>query len=356
MQRRAVHIEIPMSPTYLQESLAYRKAPFGIAVVNSRNGYIIHANDTYCAMLGRTAAQVIGQTWMRFTHPDDVAHDHYTIFRMYESKATQAFATKRYVSADGSVVHARVTVTPFNDENGEQTHMVMVLDETRHVRMREELKLRNEELRVSREEVLNALVVVSRFRDRETGDHLWRTSSYVRVLFETLREAQPFSRQGIKIISSASMLHDIGKIGIPDAILLKEGSLTGDEMRTMQTHTTLGANALIETMRHLRGDSSMMFAREIAEFHHERWDGFGYPYGLRGSAIPLTARVMAVADVYDALRSDRPYKNAYSHETSLKMIEGERGTHFDPEIVDAFLEKEKVFEDISETTRKQKTA
>lgn len=345
-----------MSPISEQESLAFKKAPLGIAIINSTSGKIIHANDTYCAILGRTAAQIIGQPWMRFTHPDDVAHDHYTIHRMYETKASQAFANKRYIAADGSIVHARVTVTPFNDECGEPTHMVMVQDETRHVRIQEELRLRNEELRVSREEVLNALVVVSRFRDRETGDHLWRTSSYVRVIFETLKEAQPFSRQGIKIISSASMLHDIGKIGIPDAILLKEGSLTSEEMKTMQTHTTLGANAIIETMRHLRGDSSMMYAREIAEFHHERWDGFGYPYGLSGTAIPLTARIMAAADVYDALRSDRPYKSAYSHEKSLKIIEAERGTHFDPEIVDVLLKKEKVFEDISETTRKQKSA
>jgi PAS domain S-box-containing protein len=349
MQFRAYSTEIPMSPISEQESLAFKKAPLGIAIINSSSGKIIHANDSYCKLLGRPVTHVIGQTWMRFTHPDDVGHDQYTIYRMYETKAPQAFANKRYVGTDGSIIHAHVTITPFNDEGNEPTHMVMIQDVTQNVHMREELKLRSEELRVTREEVLNALVVVSRFRDRETGDHLRRTRSYIRVLLESLKSAQPFSKQGIEIIASASMLHDIGKIGIPDSILLKEGSLDRDEMRTMETHTTLGANAIIETMRHLRGDSSLMFAREIAEYHHERWDGCGYPHGLSGSTIPLTARVMAVADVYDALRSDRPYKTALSHEESLAIIESERGSHFDPDIVDSFLANERTFLEISET-------
>jgi putative two-component system response regulator len=213
--------------------------------------------------------------------------------------------------------------------------------------MRDTLKIRSEELRESREDVLNALVVVSRFRNRETGDHLWRTRSYMRVILESLQGSQPFSRQGIETIAAASVLHDIGKIGIPDSILLKRGKLERDEMKIMETHTTLGANAILETMRYLKGNGSLMYAREIAEYHHERWDGEGYPHGLRGTAIPFTARIMAVVDAYDALRSVRPYKEAYSHEVAMQTIESESGSHFDPEVVDALFERESLINEIS---------
>jgi response regulator RpfG family c-di-GMP phosphodiesterase len=284
---------------------------------------------------------------MRFTHLDDVARDHYAIYRMYETKTPQIHIQKRYVRPNGAIVHAHVTITPFNNGGIEPSHMVMIQDITEQTHMRDTLKIRSEELRESREDVLNALVVVSRFRDRETGDHLWRTRSYMRVILESLRGSQPFSRQGIETIAAASVLHDIGKIGIPDSILLKRGKLERDEMKIMETHTTLGANAILETMRYLKGNGSLMYAREIAEYHHERWDGEGYPHGLRGTAIPFTARIMAVVDAYDALRSVRPYKEAYSHEVAMQTIESESGSHFDPEVVDALFERESLINEIS---------
>lgn len=341
------HEEKLMPPIAEQESLAFKKAPHGIAIIDSKSGKIVHANDAYCAILGRTVPHVIGQTWMRFTHLDDVARDIYALYQMNETKTQQTIAKKRYIRPNGDIVYANVTITPFNEYAGGQTHMVMVQDVTQQIRIREQLKLRSEELRVTREEVLNALVVVARFRERETGDHLRRTRAYVSVLLKALRKEQPFSSQGIEVVASASMLHDIGKIGIPDSILLKQGNLDPEEKKVMETHTMLGVGAIVETMRHLRGDSSLMFAREIAEYHHERWDGSGYPHGLRGKTIPLTARIMAIADVYDALRSDRPYKKAFSHEASLATIVSESGSHFDPDIVDAFLNTESTFREIS---------
>ena len=336
-----------MTPINEQESYLLKTAPLGIAIIRSVSGKIIHVNDAYCKLLGRTSQQVLGQTWMHFTHLDDVARDHYAIYQMFETKTPQILVKKRYVKPNGEIVHAHVTITPFNDGGKEPTHIVMIQDMTEQIRMRDELIIRSEELRKSREEVLNALVVVSRFRDRETGDHLQRTRAYMRVILESLNRKQPFSRQGIETIASASMLHDIGKIGIPDSILLKKGRLDRDEMKVMETHTTLGSNAILETMRYLKGNGSLMYAREIAEHHHERWDGEGYPHGLRGRAIPFTARIMAVVDVYDALRSVRPYKEALSHEVSTRTIESESGSHFDPEIVDAFLEKESLINEIS---------
>lgn len=339
--------KIPMTPISEQGSYLLKTAPLGVALIKSVSGRIIHVNDACCHLLGRTAQQVLGQTWMRFTHLDDVARDHYAIYQMFETMSPQIFMKKRYVKPNGDIVHAQVTITPFNDGGNEPTHMVMIQDVTEQLRIQEELKIRSEELRESREEMLNAFVVFSRIRDRETGNHLWRTRAYMRVILESLNKGLPFSRQGIEIIASASALHDIGKIGIPDSILLKAGKLDPDEMKVMKTHPTLGSDAILETMQYLTGNGSLMYAREIAEYHHERWDGEGYPHGLKGTTIPLTARIMAVVDSYDALRSVRPYKEAFSHEVAMSTIESESGSHFDPDIVDVFFEKENLIYELS---------
>jgi putative two-component system response regulator len=213
--------------------------------------------------------------------------------------------------------------------------------------MKDALKIRIEDLRLSREELLNALVIITRFRDRETGEHLRRTRAYMKLMLESLGKNQPFSRLGIEVVSKAAMLHDIGKIGIPDSILLKRGTLTPEEMTIMKTHTTLGGEALSETMNHMRSDVSILYAREIAECHHERFDGTGYPNGLSGEQIPLTARIMAIIDVYDALRSERPYKAPLSHQEALRVLRLKIGTHFDPNIANVFFAQENVFETIS---------
>ena len=339
--------KIPMTPISEQGSYLLQTAPLGVALIKSVSGRIIHVNDACCHLLGRTAQQVLGQTWMHFTHLDDVARNHYAIYQMFETKIPQIFIKKRYVKPNGDIVHAQVTITPFNDGGKEPTHMVMIQDVTEQLRIQEELKIRSEELRESREEMLNAFVVFSRIRDRETGNHLWRTRAYMRVILESLNKGLPFSRQGIEIIASASALHDIGKIGIPDSILLKAGKLDPDEMKVMKTHPTLGSNAILETMQYLKGNGSLMYAREIAEYHHERWDGEGYPHGLKGATIPLTARIMAVVDSYDAIRSVRPYKQAFSHEVAMSTIESESGSHFDPDIVDVFFEKESLINELS---------
>ena len=144
------------------------------------------------------------------------------------------------------------------------------------------------------------------------------------------------------------MLHDIGKVGIPDSILMKPGALTRDEFHTMETHTSLGARALTDSMRKMQNDTLLMFAPEIAEFHHERWDGIGYPRRLKADQIPLIARIMSVADVYDALRSIRPYKKPFTHEESIKIIRKDSGTRFDPLLVKEFVGLENEFNKISE--------
>jgi putative two-component system response regulator len=155
-------------------------------------------------------------------------------------------------------------------------------------------------------------------------------------------------RQDIELLYKSAPLHDIGKIGIPDRILLKPGRLTPEEFEIMKTHAAIGKDS-IQAAEQLVGmpDSFLRFAKEIAGSHHEKWDGSGYPEGLAGEAIPLSARLMALADVYDALISKRVYKEAFSHEVARNLIVQGRGTHFDPAVIDAFIALEQDFIDIA---------
>jgi putative two-component system response regulator len=179
-------------------------------------------------------------------------------------------------------------------------------------------------------------------RDNETGNHLRRTQHYVKRLAEQLRHHPKYAdllpdRQ-IELLFKSAPLHDIGKVGIPDNILLKPGKLTDEEFAIMKTHTTLGRDTINRAEAELGHEVPFLrFAKEIALSHQEKWDGSGYPEGLAGEAIPLSARLMALADVYDALISRRVYKPAFSHDESARIIAEGRGRHFDPDVVDAFL-------------------
>lgn len=177
-------------------------------------------------------------------------------------------------------------------------------------------------------------------RDNETGDHIRRTQNYVKILAEYLKDHPRFKDQlndeVIAMMFKSAPLHDIGKVGIPDHILLKPGKLTPEEWEIMKTHAALGEES-IRKSEALYGTSSFLhYAKEIAGAHHEKWNGQGYPRGLQGDEIPLSGRLMAVADVYDALISKRVYKSEFTHEKAVELILSEKGQHFDPDIVDAF--------------------
>jgi putative two-component system response regulator len=202
---------------------------------------------------------------------------------------------------------------------------------------------RTREIWMVQDVTIMALGSLAETRDNETGNHIRRTQNYIRLLALKLQDHPRFrshlSERQIEALYKSASLHDIGKVGIPDRILLKPGKLTPEEFRIMQTHTTLGRDAIASAEGHLQtGSQFLHLAREIAYSHHEKWDGSGYPLGLSGEDIPASARLMAVADVYDALISKRVYKAAFSHEVAVKIITEGRGTHFDPVIADAFLE------------------
>ncbi len=197
-----------------------------------------------------------------------------------------------------------------------------------------------------------ALARLAELRDSETGKHLERTTNYVRILAEELSRHPSFKNylttRYINDVAKSAPLHDIGKVGVPDAILLKPGRLNDEERAIMQKHCEFGAKLLSSAEAKLKFQSFLTIAVQLTICHHERWDGAGYPQGLRGARIPISARLMAIADVYDALRTQRPYKDAFEHDVCARIIKGDRGKHFDPDCVDAFITRELDFRRVSE--------
>ena len=200
---------------------------------------------------------------------------------------------------------------------------------------------RTRELALVQEATIESMASLAESRDPETGGHIRRTQNYVAALARYLSNDPKYRDQlspsAIELIQLSAPLHDVGKIGVPDRILLKPARLTPEEFEEMKKHTLYGRNAILKAQRTIGYNSFLSYARDIAYTHHEKWDGSGYPQGLEGEGIPLVGRLMALADVYDALVSKRPYKESMAHETALKLILLGNGTHFDPDIVAAFL-------------------
>lgn len=205
---------------------------------------------------------------------------------------------------------------------------------------------KTEEIRNTRDIALLTLAKLAESRDSETGMHLERMPEYSRILAQTLSEgpyADQVDAEFVEWVFKSSPLHDIGKVGIPDAILRKAGPLTDDERAIMRTHTTIGGDTLRSVLEKFTGPSFLNMAMEICYSHHERWDGGGYPKRISGEDIPLSARIVAIADAYDAITSLRPYKPAYDHDEAVRRIVVDKGKHFDPVLVDAFMATQERF-------------
>jgi response regulator RpfG family c-di-GMP phosphodiesterase len=219
--------------------------------------------------------------------------------------------------------------------------------------LEKEVARRTREVIAIQDVAIQAMASLAETRDNETGNHIRRTQHYIKVLAEHLRDHPRFSHflteDTIALLFKSAPLHDIGKIGIPDHILLKPGRYTEEEFEIMKTHTTLGRDAIqhAEDQLGIRAEF-LSLAKEIAYSHQEKWDGSGYPQGLAGDDIPISARLMAVADVYDALISRRVYKAGMPHAQAVEIIRQGRGTHFDPDICDAFLDCLEQFQTIAE--------
>jgi CHASE2 domain-containing sensor protein len=213
------------------------------------------------------------------------------------------------------------------------------------------VKERTRELAMVQEATIESMSSLTETRDPGTGEHIRRTRNYIRLLAEYLKNQPRFSPflddETIDLLCKSAPLHDIGKVGVSDRILLKPGRLTDQEFEEMKQHTVYGRDTILAAERKLGNTSFLHVAREIAYTHHERWDGSGYPEGLKGEQIPVPGRLMALADSYDALTSKRVYKSRIPHEKAVEIIIEEKGSHFDPEVVDAFLEIQENFRQIA---------
>lgn len=195
--------------------------------------------------------------------------------------------------------------------------------------------------------VIQGVAEIVEFRDDVTGDHIEHTRNYLEILLDAIKERGLYADELLEWESdfflSSSQLHDVGKITVSDTVLLKPGSLTDDEFEVIKKHTTRGMNIIQHIAKKTSEIEFLRTAEVFAETHHERWDGKGYPRGTKGKDTPLPGRMLAIVDVYDALVSDRPYKKAFSHEKAVQIIASGKGTQFDPELVDVFLEIEGQF-------------
>jgi adenylate cyclase len=213
------------------------------------------------------------------------------------------------------------------------------------------VKERTRELAMVQEATIESMSSLTETRDPDTGGHIKRTQNYIRLLADYLKNQPGFTRflddEAIDLLCKSAPLHDIGKVGVSDRILLKPGRLTDQEFEEMKQHTVYGRNTILVAERKLGNTSFLRVAREITYTHHERWDGAGYPEGLRGEQIPVPGRLMALVDTYDALTSKRVYKSQIPHEKAVQIITEAKGTQFDPAVVEAFLEVKEDFRQIA---------
>jgi len=203
------------------------------------------------------------------------------------------------------------------------------------------------------------LAKLAEYRDEGTGAHLERIREYAKIVAAEMAKNPKYTDYitpaYVDDIYQSSILHDIGKVGVPDAVLLKPGKLTGEEFEVIKRHANLGGDAIKAIESQIEGKSFLALGKQIAYRHHEKWDGSGYPGGLAGEGIPLSARIVALADVYDALTTRRKYKEAFSHKRTRQIIIDLKGTHFDPDLVDTFLRLENEFNRIRRENQEDET-
>jgi PAS domain S-box-containing protein len=303
-------------------------------------GYFIFVNDSLSKILGVPKLDLRFMNFWDFMD-DENASRIYEIFAECRRTGEPAKAFDCEFSIDGKIRFIEASASLLRDSKGLPTGYRGVLrDRTEKKKMEMDLLESYRKVHEARTATILGLAKLAEYRDEGTGTHLERIREYARILTVQLAKNPKFrgfiDQQYIDDIYQSSILHDIGKVGTPDALLLKPGELTEEEFEIIKRHTLMGGNAIRAIESQIEGKSFLAMGREIAYNHHEKWDGSGYPKGLKGEAIPLSARIIALADVYDALTTKRFYKEAYSHDKARDMIFALKGKHFDPDMVNAF--------------------
>lgn len=293
-------------------------------------------------IFGYTPEEMIGSKITRLYPPDAFSKDVVDQLRQMVKAKTGAVCGKmRQVTKCGEILTMSLALSPMVDPTGEVQGILGVgLDVTEEVRQHSQILDLLNEVKSTQDVAVFALAKLAESRDEETGSHLVRIQQYCRALCDQIAETGPYrdlaTDKYADDLARSSVLHDIGKVGLPDSVLLSPEKFTPAEREIMKRHTLVGGKAIEEAVRVLGKESFLSMGMAVAYHHHEKWDGTGYPFGLKEQEIPLSARIVALADVYDALTSPRRYKKAFSHEETRSIILKESGRQFDPDLVDAF--------------------
>lgn len=316
----------------------------GIATM-SFEGAIYSWNTGATSMLGYDAGEMQGLAFTDIMPRDEVLAFRSQASAVIRRRSQESFIT-RLRARGGHEVSVSCILSVMRD-SGADAMIAMFFDISERVRLEEHSRELVTLLSQAQQMTILTLTKLTEYRDIETGSHLERIMKYTEVLASELATFSLYqsyiTRHYIDDLVMSSPLHDIGKVGIPDSILRKPGRYTPEEFEIMKHHTTIGGNSIAEAERMVKGRSFLKLGKEVVFNHHERWDGSGYPRGLRGEDIPLSARIVALADVYDALTTKRPYKDAFTHRAARDIIVESSGKHFDASVVRAFLNREMEF-------------
>lgn len=322
-------------------------------ITTDLNGIITSWNKGASIILGFQPFEILNTPLNKLIYSQDNGQISQKSF-IINSEINQSYAEITMLKKNGDILTTLCMPSVLHDDhNIPFAHLYFFIDITEKKRLEIESLELNQRLHHAQMVTIVSLAKLAEYRNKETGMHLERIMHYVEILAGELSQHPDYkdyiTQEYIYDIVNSSLLHDIGKVAVPDHILLKPGKLTEYEFEIMKQHTVIGAKIIAEAERKVSGRSYLNLGKEIACYHHERWDGSGYPNRLIGQEIPLSARIVAVADVYDALVSQRPYKQVFSHGKAVKIISDKAGIHFDPVVVTAFMKHHHKFLEIKET-------
>lgn len=346
--------EVDKRMKQLEESeLRYRELYeniIDIVLLVDRDARILMANPRFYEIIGANAEKA-RENFLNMVHPSDVSLVERMIIRLPVEQTVKDLQF-RVVNRRCGVYEVECNAKCIMKDYQIVGFQLVIRDITVRKKLEKDLLESYRKVQSARNATILGLAKLAEYRDADTGAHLERIREYCKVVAEELAGKPEYmgyiTPEYIDDVYNSCILHDIGKVGIPDSILLKPGKLSTDEFEVVKRHSALGGEALKEVEAKIEGQSFLTLGKEIAFYHHEKWDGTGYPRGLKAEQIPLSARIVALADVYDALTSKRVYKEAFSHEDARQIIVESRGTHFAPDVVDAFLAHEVTFRRIRE--------